>query len=53
MNHSDDERTRLTAALAAFGLPAEGWATLDELRRKLSAAEAMEVDITSEDNKYF
>lgn len=53
MNHSDEERAKLTAALQEYSLPAESWATLDELRRKLSAARAMDVEIEEPANKYF
>lgn len=48
-----DERIRLTVELAEHGLPAEDWCTLDELRRKLSAARAMDIQIETVENKYF
>ena len=53
MNKSETERAELTAELSKHGLPAENWATLDELRRKLSAARAMDVEIEEPANKYF
>lgn len=53
MNKSEIERIRLTAALAEYDLPAESYATLDELRRKLSAARAMDIKVVSPNQQWF
>lgn len=48
-----DERIRLTVELAEHGLPAEDWCTLDELRRKLSAARAMDIKVEQPNNSWW
>lgn len=53
MNKSETERTQLTAALAKHGLPAESYCTLDELRRKLSAAKAMDIKVEQPSNSWW
>ncbi len=53
MNKSETERAELTAALAEHGLKAESWELNYELRRKLSAARAMDIKVEQPSNSWW